>query len=60
MRTAEECRRRAVEMTALAAKSPTMRGEFLLMAETWKRLERDSATVEGETDAQAVLPFGGA
>lgn len=45
-------------MTALAAKSPTMRGEFLLMAETWRRLERQSATAEDALNAGMIERFG--
>jgi hypothetical protein len=47
MRTAEECRRQAAEMKALAAKSPVMREQFLLMAQAWTELEQESARAEG-------------
>lgn len=33
-------------MKSLAAKSPVMRDEFLMMADAWTRMEEDSAKIE--------------
>jgi hypothetical protein len=52
MRTAEDCRRKAAEMYALAANSPGLRPQYLEMAEEWERLERRSAEAEGMIDPE--------
>jgi hypothetical protein len=46
MQTAAYCRRKVLEMEALAKKSPVTRGQYLEMAETWGRLELESAQAE--------------
>jgi hypothetical protein len=52
MRTAEDCRRKAAEMQALAARSPVRREQYLQMADVWMRLERESAEAEGRIEPE--------
>ncbi len=56
MRTAEDCRRKADEMHALAARSPALSEHYLDMANEWRRLEQVSAEAERVARSQPHQP----